>query len=265
MYDRFDRRIHYLRISVTDLCNLRCVYCMPPEGVPRLRHGDTLSLEEIEELVRVAASLGIDRVRLTGGEPLVRRDILTLVKTIAAVDGIQDYAMTTNGTLLANVAGALRQAGMRRLNVSLDTVDPERYRQLTRGGDVARALAGIEAAMTAGFSPIKLNCVVRASPEEPDARAVGAYARERGLAVQFIRQMDTAAGKFWPVTGGNGGHCARCNRLRVSSNGLVYPCLLSDVSFSVRELGPERALRAAVAGKPVAGRSSRNAFYAIGG
>jgi len=265
MFDRYDRRIHYLRISVTDLCNMRCVYCMPAEGVQRLRHEDILSFEEIEELARAAVSLGMDKVRLTGGEPLVRRDVLTLVKMIAAIEGIHDFAMTTNGTLLPELAQPLRQAGIGRLNISLDAIDRERYRRITRGGDVARVLAGIEAAMVVGFSQIKLNCVVQESPEEPDARAVAAYAREKGLPVQFIRQMDTAGGKFWQVIGGNGGHCARCNRLRVSSNGYVYPCLFNDVSFSVRELGAEQALRAAVEAKPFAGRKSRNHFYAIGG
>jgi len=128
MLDRYNRRIHYLRISVTDLCNMRCVYCMPPEGVKLLSHEDILSFEEIEKVVRIAVSLGIDKVRLTGGEPLVRRDILKLVQMLAAIDGISDFAMTTNGTLLAAVAADLRKAGIMRLNISLDTLDPDRYR-----------------------------------------------------------------------------------------------------------------------------------------
>lgn len=265
MFDRHNRRIRYLRLSVTDLCNLRCVYCMPPEGVRRLNHDDILSFEEMAQVVRVAVRLGIDKVRLTGGEPLVRRDILSLVKMIAAIDGIHDFAMTTNGALLADFAENLRQAGILRLNISLDTLDSERYRRITRGGDLARALAGIEAALAAGFHVIKLNCVVQESPEEPDAKAVSAYALERGLRIQFIRQMDTAAGTFWPVIGGHGGHCAQCNRLRMSCTGFVYPCLFSDIRFSVRELGAEGALCAAAANKPVAGRKSRNSFSLIGG
>lgn len=265
MYDRFDRRIHYLRISVTDLCNLRCTYCMPAEGVTHLPREEILSFDEIADLARAATGLGIDKLRLTGGEPLVRRDILNLVRMLAAIEGFHDLAMTTNGTLLPELAGPLRAAGILRLNISLDTLDPERYRLITRGGDLRQVLAGIDAAMAAGFHPIKLNCVVQESPNEPDATMVAAFARERNLEVRFIRRMDTRTGRFWRVIGGNGGHCAACNRLRVSSNGFVYPCLFSDLCFSVRELGPARALQFAVQGKPASGATSQTQFFALGG
>lgn len=265
MLDRYNRRIHYLRISVTDLCNMRCVYCMPPEGVKKAHHVEILSFEEIEEVVRVAVRLGVDKVRLTGGEPLVRRDIIKLIRMLAAIEGISDFAMTTNGALLAGVATELRKAGIMRLNISLDTLDPDRYRLLTRGGELASVLNGIREAKKAGFSRMKLNCVVKVSPDEPDAKAVGIFAKEQHIGVQYIRQMDTATGRFWRVIGGSGGHCEQCNRLRLSSSGLIYPCLFSDLSFSVRELGAERALRSAVDGKPVSGQKSKNQFYAIGG
>jgi cyclic pyranopterin phosphate synthase len=265
MYDRFNRRIHYLRLSVTDLCNLRCHYCMPAEGIQLLRHEDILTFEEMVDVVRTAVDLGIDKVRLTGGEPLVRRGIIDLVRMIGAVPGITDFSMTTNGTLLTEYAADLKAAGIQRLNISLDTVDSERYRKITRVGHLKAVLEGIEAAQSVGFEQIKLNCVIQASSDEPDARGVAAYGEARGLEVRFIRQMDTKQGQFWQVQGGDGGHCASCNRLRVSSDGKVYPCLFSDRVFDVRELGIQEALRRAVEGKPESGQTSGNRFYHLGG
>lgn len=265
MFDRYNRRIHYLRLSVTDLCNLRCTYCMPAEGVPRVGHDQVLSFEEITELTRTAVELGVDKVRLTGGEPLVRRDILELVRMIAAIPGITDYAMTTNGVLLPRYARALREAGLHRVNISLDTVIPDRFNAITRCGQLEDTLAGIEAAMAAGFRKIKLNCVITNSPDEPDARSVADYAQRKGLEVRFIRQMDTAKGEFWQVIGGDGGHCESCSRLRVSCLGRIYPCLFSNLYYDVRELGPRAAILAAVEGKPEAGRNSNNRFNQLGG
>ncbi|MCP4450423.1 MAG: radical SAM protein [Planctomycetes bacterium] len=265
MYDRFNRRIHYLRLSVTDLCNLRCQYCMPAEGIQLLRHEDILTFEEMTDVVREAVELGIDKVRLTGGEPLVRRGILDLTRMIGKVPGIKDFAMTTNGTLLTEYAADLRAAGIQRLNISLDTVDTERYREITRVGDLKAVLEGIHAAQLAGFEQIKLNCVIQASSKEPDAVAVASFGRTRGMEVRFIRQMDTAQGQFWQVQGGEGGHCTSCNRLRVSSDGKVYPCLFSDRMFDVRELSIKKALQQAVDHKPETGQTSRNRFYQLGG
>ena len=265
MYDRFNRKIHYLRLSVTDLCNLRCQYCMPAEGIHLLRHEDILTFEEMVDVVRTAVDMGIDKVRLTGGEPLVRRGIIDLVRMVGRVPGIRDFAMTTNGTLLSDHAADLRAAGIQRLNISLDTVDPDRYREITRNGRLQAVLDGIEAAQSMGFDRIKLNCVIQASPDEPDAVAVAAFGRARGLDVRFIRQMDTHQGQFWEVQGGEGGQCGSCNRLRVSSDGKVYPCLFSDRVFDVRALGIQEALRRAVEHKPESGRTSRNRFYHLGG
>ena len=145
MIDAFGRTIDYLRISVTDRCNLRCVYCMPAEGVPLITHDDVLSYEAISDFVGVAVSEGIRKVRLTGGEPLVRRGVVSLVERLARIEGIEDLCMTTNGTLLGTFAEPLAKAGLGRVNVSLDSLDPERYRAITRGGDVRTVLAGIEA------------------------------------------------------------------------------------------------------------------------
>ncbi|MDD5694804.1 MAG: radical SAM protein, partial [Bacteroidales bacterium] len=147
MYDRFNRPIQYLRISVTDRCNLRCVYCMPEEGVVPLKHSDILSYEEILEVVGVAIESGIQKIRITGGEPLVRKGVVSLVSRVSSLKGIRDLSMTTNGILLEEFARPLKDAGLHRINISLDTLDPDRYRQLTRGGDITRVLKGIMAAL----------------------------------------------------------------------------------------------------------------------
>ena len=265
MYDCYRRKINYMRISVTERCNLRCTYCMPGQGVALKPHEDILSFEEIAELVGVSVSLGINKVRLTGGEPLVRRDIIDLVSRLSAIPGIDDFAMTTNGVLLPEFASRLRDAGIHRLNISLDTLDPEKFRIITRIGSLADTLAGIDAACSAGFSRIKLNCVISASPDEPDARAVFEFGRKKNMEVRFIRKMTPSTGEFWQVLGGDGGNCANCNRLRVSSDGHIYPCLFSDLKYSVRALGPRCALLTAVESKPEAGHTSNNKFYMIGG
>jgi cyclic pyranopterin phosphate synthase len=265
MYDCCERRIHYLRVSVTDRCDLRCTYCMPQEGIPLLAHGQVLSLEEIRDVVAVAVRLGVDKVRLTGGEPLVRKGIVALVGMLAAILGLRELAMTTNGSRLAELAQPLRAAGLQRVNVSLDAIDPERYRAITRHGDLARVLAGIAAARDAGLVPIKLNCVVEAGPDEPDARGVAAWAASEGLEVRFIPRMDIGAGRFARVIGGEGGDCARCNRLRLTSDGRIHPCLFSNLSWSVRELGAEQAILQAVAGKPPRGLCSDKRMSATGG
>lgn len=265
MLDGFDRRIHYLRISVTDKCNLRCAYCMPPEGISMVRHEDVLSFEEIHAFTVKAVGMGIDKVRLTGGEPLVRRDILKLVGMLAGIQGIKDYAMTTNGVLLDEFAVPLRKAGLHRVNISLDSVDPGRFKEITRVGELDRVLTGIDVAMAAGFRKVKLNCVVEKSADEPDAIGVRKFAEGKGLEVRFIRRMDLHTGHFWPVNGGDGGHCEKCNRLRLSSDGKLYPCLFNDIFFSVRELGPEKALALAIGNKPRAGTRSDRGIHVVGG
>lgn len=266
MKDPFGREINYLRVSVTDRCNLRCRYCMPQEGVELAPAQHILSFEEILEVVQAAVGIGVTKVRLTGGEPLVRRDIAILVGMLAGVPGIRDLAMSTNGILLAEHAHALAAAGLQRVNVSLDAMSPERYAHITRGGDVNCVLEGIAAAREAGLEPVKLNCVVDRSPDEPDAQAVARFAAREGLELRFIERMDPARGTFAVVHGGSGGDCARCNRLRLSSDGLVRPCLLSDLGFSVRELGPAEALRRAVGEKPAAGGPcAHNWVRALGG
>jgi GTP 3',8-cyclase len=266
MFDRYNRHIHYLRISVTDRCNLRCIYCMPEEGINLMPPGEILSFEEITELVKTAISMGADKIRLTGGEPLVRKNITDLVHRISVLPGIRDLALTTNGILLEEMAMDLKKAGLQRINVSLDTLDPVYFKELTRGGDLHKVLAGIEAARKAGLEPVKINCVVNGSRDNEHVRMVKAYGAEKGLQVRFIRQMNLKTGDFSVVEGGEGGNCSMCNRLRLTANGMVKPCLFSDMEFPVRKLGAQAALEKALEAKPLKGcYNMTGQFYNIGG
>ena len=266
MQDRFGRKITYLRVSVTDRCNLRCKYCMPESGVVLLTHDQILSLEEISEVVKTAVDMGVTKVRLTGGEPLVRKGIVDLVKMIAKIEGIKDFGLTTNGILLEDYAKPLADAGLERVNVSLDTLDPRRFKELTRGGDIKKVLKGLKAAERASLTPIKLNCVVGKYSTGRDVASVRAFGKERGFQVRTIRMMDFASGSFSVVEGGSGGDCENCNRLRLSSNGKIRPCLFSDKSFSVRKLGAVEAIRRAVIEKPESGGPCKHDWmHGIGG
>lgn len=266
MYDKFNRRINYLRISVTDRCNLRCRYCMPAEGVRLMRHDDILNFNEIVDFVRIATGFGINKVRITGGEPLVRKGIIELIAMIAKVEGVKDLSMTTNGTLLRKYAFPLADAGMQRVNISLDTLDPKKFHYISRGGELKQTLDGIEAAIEAGLTPVKINCVIKRTKNEPDAKAVSDYGKRMGIDVRFIRQMDLARGEFGIVEGGDGGNCSSCNRLRLTANGKLKPCLFNNIEFDVREYGAERAIQMAVNKKPASGScNDMSEFYNIGG
>jgi len=187
--DAFRRPITYLRISVTDRCNLRCVYCMPEAGLPWIEKREILTYEEIERIVAAAASVGVSSIRLTGGEPLVRRDLPELVRRLAAIPGIEDLALSTNGLLLADEAGPLAAAGLRRVNVSLDTLRPERFESIARRPGLERVLAGIDAAIAAGLAPLKINCVVMRGTNDDEVAAFAALTRERPVFVRFIEMM----------------------------------------------------------------------------
>ncbi len=266
MYDSFNRPISYLRVSVTDRCNLRCHYCMPAGGVDLMSHHDILSFEEIAEVVHYGARQGITKVRITGGEPLVRKNITALVEMLASIPGIHDLAMTTNGTLLEGMAEGLRAAGLSRINVSLDTLDPDRYTEITRGGDLQPVLRGIREAIRVGLLPVKVNCVIREHSCEPDAQAVAEWGQNAGVEVRYIHMMTLHQGSFSQVEGGDGGNCASCNRLRLTANGLLKPCLFHDSGFSIRELGIEQAFAEALKHKPSCGSFNRTGtFYNIGG
>jgi len=278
--DAFNRSISYLRISVTDRCNLRCVYCMPEEGVPQRSHSEILRYEEILLVVRAAASLGISKVRLTGGEPLVRLGLVDLVRELAAIPGVDDLAMTTNGTLLTRYADELAAAGLQRVNISLDTLRPERFTQITRRGQLADVLAGIEAAKTAGLTPVKINTVVVRGLNDDELLDFARLTQNDEWHVRFIELMPIGANVGWakdgylPVAemqsriettlgvlepvklrgsgparyyrlpGGKGTvgfispvsehFCYQCNRLRLTADGRLRPCLLSDYEIDLR-------------------------------
>ena len=274
--DPFGRSINYLRISVTDRCNLRCIYCMPPEGVPQMSHSEILSYEEIRTVVQAAAELGINKIRLTGGEPLVRAELPKLIKMLSRIEGIQELSMTTNGTLLKNNTLALREAGLSRVNVSLDTLKPDRFRYITRLGRLKDVLEGISAAKEAGFDPVKINTVVMRGINDDEILDFARMTYEEGCHVRFIetmpfkgvadfvpstelRQHIGLLGKLDPCTSitGNGpavyyrlagakgtigfinpltepSFCSRCNRMRLTPDGRLRPCLLGEDEIDLK-------------------------------
>ena len=304
MKDSHGRVIDYLRISLTDRCNFRCVYCMPEEGVCPMSHEEILRLEEIERLVKVAAGLGIRSVRLTGGEPLVRKGVVDLVDAITKIDGIENVSMTTNGVLLPRMIDDLKAAGLSRVNISLDTLDADQFRAITRVGNLEDTLAGIDAALEAGLNPVKVNAVTVRSldqdflafakmsigrplhmrfieympvgdtseeggtgwgkqdviPSEELFDTINKQAREAGL--PELRPAGTSKPLGWgparyfefPDAQGTVGFisplsrhfCAECNRLRVTADGKVRPCLFSDTEYDVRSAlreGSDAAVR----------------------
>jgi len=266
MFDRFNRRINYLRISVTDRCNFRCTYCMPAEGVPLKKHEEILSFDEIADVVKVGAQLGLTKIRLTGGEPLVRKDIAVLVKMLARIEGIEDIGLTTNGVFLPQLAKSLKEAGLSRVNISLDTINSEKFREISRTGNLNDVLKGIDAALEAGLQPVKINFVRIPGVNENDEAEVRAFCNGKGLKLRFIRQMNLEKGEFYPVEGGAGGVCDVCNRLRLTADGFLVPCLHSGLRFNIREMGIEEAFKKAVQFKPEEGTGTKShEFSNIGG
>jgi len=196
--DNYCRQITYLRVSVTDRCNLRCIYCMPEEGVSLIGHDDILSYEEIVRIAGIVAPGGISKIRITGGEPLVRKGITGLVTELRSIPGITDISMTTNGILLQAAARELRKAGLQRINISLDTLNPDKYRHITRGGDIRAVLSGISEAHKEGFSPIKINVVAMRGINDDEILAFAELTAERPVHVRFI--------EFMPISGTMGPH-----------------------------------------------------------
>jgi cyclic pyranopterin phosphate synthase len=239
---------------------------MPEEGIPLLRHADILTFDEITNFTRVAVENGVTKVRLTGGEPLVRKGITALVRMISDIDGITDLSMTTNGVLLKQYAQELRSAGLHRVNISLDTVNPAKFAEITRTGNINDVFEGIDAAKEAGLIPVKINCVIKNSQEEEEAKRVARFCIDNGLEIRYIRQMDLVRGHYSTVVGGTGGDCSSCNRLRLTSNGKLKPCLFDNIEFDIRKLGYEEAIRMAVELKPGCGSvNDTGTFYNIGG
>jgi GTP 3',8-cyclase len=197
LVDRQHRVVEYLRVSVTDRCNYRCTYCMPEDGIDHVDRADILSFEEIAALVRCFVQLGVRRLRLTGGEPTVRKDLVQLVAMLRAIPGLRDIALSTNGHLLDELAAPLRAAGVDRLNISIDTLDPRRFASITRRGDLGRVLAGVEAARAAGYPSIKINAVAVKGFNDGEVGALCEYAWSRGVVPRFIEQMPMAGGELF--------------------------------------------------------------------
>ena len=279
MFDSTRREIHYLRLSVTDLCNLRCRYCMP-DGVEKLEREAVLTYEEFLRLAALFAQCGIDTVRVTGGEPLVRKNVAQLVAGLKAIPGIRKVTMTTNGILLAQQLPALLAAGLDSVNISLDTLRPEVFRQITARDDFAAVQAGLQAALESGI-PVKLNCVPQAGVNESELEDLAALAENRPLQVRFIEMMPIGYGAAMPCISGpelrqrfarrwpglqplaeadfgdgpavyytvpgwqgsigfiaavHGKFCASCNRVRLTSQGFLRPCLASEAGCDLRAL-----------------------------
>ena len=294
MKDEYCRSITYLRVSVTDLCNLRCRYCMPECGVDKRDHGDILRFEEIQEIVTAAAELGVRKVRITGGEPLVRPGLPELCRIISRIPGVEELDLTTNGLLLERDARALTEAGVHRVNISLDTLRPDRFAAMTRGGNLERVLRGIREARRVGLTPIKLNTVLIGGFNDDEIPDLVELTRRQDLEVRFIELMPLGPGAEFPpeaflscdvvlervpelealgeydgvarlfrLPGARGrvglispvshDFCHRCDRVRLTSDGKLKPCLHSDKEFSLRGLqGSElrAALEAAIRAKP---------------
>ncbi|MFP4345558.1 MAG: GTP 3',8-cyclase MoaA [Anaerolineales bacterium] len=280
--DAFERPIEYLRVSVTDRCNLRCAYCMPEEGVPNIPHDDILRYEELVRIVRVAVGMGLHHVRLTGGEPLVRKGLVDFVEQLGALSGLDDLSMTTNGILLTRYAHPLAEAGLARVNISLDTLRPERFQRITRWGTLEQVLQGREAALAAGLRPVKSNTVVVRGLNDDEVVDLARLTLQPDWHVRFIEVMPLGEGALWsgngvvptteirtqveealgtliPVRGergagparyyqlpGAGGtlgfispvtehFCQACNRLRLTSDGKLLPCLMSNRAINLRD------------------------------
>ena len=279
MFDRYQREIHYLRLSVTDLCNLRCRYCMP-DGVEKLEREAVLTYEEFLRLAALFAQCGIDTVRVTGGEPLVRKNVAQLVAGLKATPGIRRVTLTTNAVLLAEQLPALLDAGLDSVNISLDTLRPEVFRQITARDEFAAVQAGLQAALESGI-PVKLNCVPQAGVNEGELEDLAALAENRPLQVRFIEMMPIGYGAAMPCISGpelrqrfahrwpglqplaeadfgdgpavyytvpgwqgsigfiaavHGKFCASCNRVRLTSQGFLRPCLASEAGYDLRAL-----------------------------
>jgi len=197
LIDSFNRPINYLRMSITDRCNLRCMYCMPKEGISLIGHDDILRYEELLRIACIAAKKGITKIRITGGEPLVRKGVVQFVSALAGIEGIQDLSMTTNGLLLSPSAQSLRSAGLKRLNISLDSLNPDKYMMITRGGDISQIIAGIKRAQEAGFSPIKINVVVIRGINDDEIASFARLSMEKNLQIRFIEYMPVGLENGW--------------------------------------------------------------------
>ena len=294
MLDRFGRNITYMRVSVTELCNLRCRYCMPEDGVCKKKHEEMLTEDETIDAVRAAASLGITKLRITGGEPLIKKNIVSICRRASQVPGIRETCITTNGTLLPSLALPLREAGVSRVNISLDTLDADKFRYISRCGELTQAVDGIHAALEAGFEKVKINTVLIGGFNDDEIPALAELTRRYPLDVRFIELMpmydsgdfgpeayipytavldklpelspvepDGGVAKLYKLPDAKGSiglispisahFCAACNRIRLTADGKIKPCLHSGDEYSLKGLAYEdmvRQLRSAILSKP---------------
>lgn len=265
MRDKFNREINYLRISVTDKCNLRCIYCMPEEGIQLKQHKDILRYEQIEQIVREAVGLGINKIRLTGGEPLVKKDIEILIKEIAGIPGIRELCLTTNGILLARKAKILKEAGLTSINISLDTLNPEKYREITRVGNLEDVLEGIDAAIGEGFK-VKLNMVVIKDKNEDEIDDIKRFCLKKNIKTQLINHFNLRSNKNDENFFDRPPKCKNCNRIRLLSDGVLKPCLHSETEYKVDFANIRESLGAAILAKPERGLSCNSRkMFEIGG
>ena len=294
MLDSYGRNITYLRLSVTELCNMRCRYCMPEDGICKKQHEEMLTQEEMILAVKAAVSLGISKLRITGGEPLVKPNILSICREASSIDGLREICLTTNGALLPSLALPLKDAGVQRLNISLDTLDTEKFRYITRNGDLKQVLTGIEAALSAGFEKIKINTVLIGGFNDDEIPALADLTRQIPVDVRFIELMpmtqqdafgpeaflpftvvneklpelspvkaDGGVARLYRLPGAKGNiglispvsahFCTDCNRLRITADGKIKPCLHSSDEISIKGLSyPDmiETIRDAILAKP---------------
>lgn len=255
MFDKFFRNITYMRVSVTDRCNLRCHYCMPSEGVRLKKSEDILSYEDITNIVLEAAELGISKIRLTGGEPLARKNISRLIGLLKDIPGIKEVMLTTNAHLLSRLAKELKTAGLDRINISLDVLDPEKYRELTGGGEIQSVFEGIEAVIQTGFKNTKINMVIIPGFNDKMVKKMEVFCKEKKLTLQRINHysltdrnspdMKYQAERPLP--------CDKCNRIRLTSDGKLLPCLFSDMEYPVDLNDISSSIKNAILLKPEQG------------
>jgi len=244
---------------------MRCIYCYPTSENNFFEQKDLLSLEEITETVKQLVPFGINKVRLTGGEPLLRTDVTDIVKNISNIKGIKDIGLTTNGSLLKKSAKKLYDSGLKRLNISLDSVNADKYNQIT-GGNLDNIIDAIDEAIKIGFNPIKINCVKTVFYNQDEKIALENFCQKRNLLLRYITQMDLSEGTFYEVDGGDGGKCNICNRVRLLSNGDFVSCLFSDKTYNIRDYGILEAFKLAVNNKPPYGKkNNKGSFLRIGG
>lgn len=266
MLDQYKRNISYLRISVTDKCNLRCTYCIPDNDFSEKVYKKNMSFDTIIKAAEAAASIGINKIRLTGGEPLVKRGIVKLVSMLKKVEGINLLGMTTNGILLNSLAEPLKRAGLDSLNISLDTLNADRYRKLTRIGDISKVLGGIHSAQKAGFDKIKINMVVMEHTGDKEIEDMKKFCKEKGLELQLINHYELSKEKSDAYAFDRPPKCALCNRIRLTADGHLKPCLHSNKEIILNAEDPAGSLKEAVLAKPARGRACTNrSMIEIGG